>query len=220
MPRTTPRALCLVTVALTLGSGCAVQEAPPPVSAAPQGEDRSPVLNLVAEKEAQLQQWKETAEELRASLEKTRSALERNKSLVAELREERDTLVAEDTLLRSSLQTLDAERRDLLERLAEQELAALRRERSSLEDSLIRLEAFGHDPLADAEPEAEEGYVDFDQAAFEAAEEDEHEDAGHGEAHDTGHGEEPAPAHDPGHAPAHDDGHAAPSQGGHHEGSH
>ncbi|MCA8923994.1 MAG: hypothetical protein KDD82_19445 [Planctomycetes bacterium] len=161
-----PPSTAVFALALCALAGCAVQEAPPPVVMQPMGEDRSPVLNLVAEKEAQLQQWKETAEQLRVSLEKTRAELTRTRAAARALGEKHETLQAEDTLLRQSLQTLDAERRDLLERLGEQQLAAVRRERAALEDALIRYEAFGSDPLA----EPDEG-----AAEEELADEHEHE---------------------------------------------
>lgn len=138
---------CVLLLAFAaLALGCAAPEpAPPPKPLeAPlevKADDRSALLERFAQREKELKQWKATAAQLRQTLETTREAQDKTKGELAETQRVlgRVTTERDQALLRET--GLEKERRELLERLAARELAAVRREREALEAELARLQA-------------------------------------------------------------------------------
>lgn len=160
----------LALAACLLGAGCASSEpapAPPePAPVAPGGlhpvettapagdEGRAALADRFAQRETELKQWKATANQLRSTLEATRDSAEKQRVELQEVRRDLERMTSERDQSHLRELALEKERRELLERLALQQLSEVRREREALEQELRRLESEGE---ADAQARATPG---------------------------------------------------------------
>ena len=103
-----------------------------------EGEERSITLHRLAEKEAELQHWRDTAEQLRISLDEARKQSQGFERELYLSRTALERAVAERDGAILAQAAADRTRREVLERLAERELELLRAERESLEAELAR----------------------------------------------------------------------------------